>query len=96
MVAIPRTLLASWAADRPTIKAVYVFGSYARGEATSGSDLDLAFEFMDSDDGLSELITNARAWKAELSRLTGIIVKDLCLSIDKPAQGIRLKVFSRD
>jgi predicted nucleotidyltransferase len=92
---IPRTALAEWAINKPTIKAVYVFGSYARGEAGPESDLDLCFEFFDADDALVELIERAASWKAELSLLTGLVVKDLYLSTDCAAQGYRVQVFGR-
>src|SRR5580698_10265859 len=87
MLKIPHQVLTDWAAGKPTIKSLYVFRSYARGEARPDSDLDLAFEFIDADDGLSELITNAAAWKGELSQLTGLVIKDLYLSTDTAAQG---------
>jgi predicted nucleotidyltransferase len=94
---IPRQILTQWAAAKPTIKALSVFGSYARGAAESDSDLDLAFEFtVAADDALSELICNAQAWKAELTELTGIVVKDLCLSTDAAARGQKVLVFSRE
>jgi predicted nucleotidyltransferase len=89
------TKLAAWAADKPTIKALYVLGSYARSEQIRTSDLDLAFEFMDVHVPLVELITNARAWKAEVSRLTGLVVKDVYLSTSPVAQRDRVLVFSR-
>ncbi len=92
---IPSGLLAEWAAGKLSIKALFVFGSYARGEARPDSDLDVAFEFIDADDGLSELITNAAAWKVELSQLTGLVIKDLYLSTDTAAQGACVQVFSR-
>jgi predicted nucleotidyltransferase len=76
--------LHKWAASKPTIKALYIFGSYARGDARIDSDLDLAFEFADVDEADAELICNARVWKAELTTLTGIIVKDLYLSTAQP------------
>jgi predicted nucleotidyltransferase len=95
MTKIPREMLAQWASRKSTIKLLYVFGSYARGEARSDSDLDLAFEFIDPDDALAELITNAAAWKAELTQLTGIIVKDLYLATDEPALGPKVEVFCR-
>jgi Nucleotidyltransferase domain len=60
-----------------------VFGSYARGEARPDSDLDLAFDFIDADEALSEMIERAAAWKAELSQLTGIMIKDVYLTTDK-------------
>ena len=75
----------AWAASKPTIKSLYVFGSYARGEQTPASDLDLAFEFVGVDEPLAELISNATSWKAELSRQ--LVVKDVYLSTDAAAQG---------
>ena len=35
-------VVAGWSDNRPAIKTAYIFGSYARGEARAGSDLDLA------------------------------------------------------
>jgi predicted nucleotidyltransferase len=94
---IPRQILMQWAAAKPTIKTLYVFGSYARGTARPDSDLDLAFNFTAGvDDGLSELICNIQAWKAELAELTGVIVKDLYLNTDAAARGPKLLVFSRE
>ena len=73
--------LAAWAASKPTIQALHIFGSYAKGTATPSSDLDLAFDFIESvDDSLAELIMNANAWKAEVTTLTGIPVKDVYLT----------------
>jgi predicted nucleotidyltransferase len=92
---IPRKVLAEWAASKPAIKALYVFGSYARGEARPDSDLDLAFDFIDMDEALAELIDNAAAWKAEVRQLTSITVKDVYLSTDKVAQGTRVLIFGR-
>jgi predicted nucleotidyltransferase len=87
--------LATWAAGKPTIKALYVFGSYARSEQTRTFDLDLAFEFVGVGQDFVELTTNARAWKAEVSRLTGLVVKDVYLSTSPVAQRDRVLVFSR-
>jgi predicted nucleotidyltransferase len=91
-----RDKLQSWAATKPTIKALYVFGSYARGAAQPGSDLDLAFEFTGVDEADAELICNAKAWKTELTRLTGITVKDLYHSTAAPVRkGAVVLVFNR-
>ncbi len=91
-----RSKLAKWAASKPTIKGLYVFGSYAKGEARADSDLDLAFEFVDGlDDPLAELIENAAAWKAELTALAGITVKDLYLHSDEVVGSERVTVFSQ-
>jgi predicted nucleotidyltransferase len=96
MTGIPSEILAHWAAAKPTIKALYVFGSRAGGSAHSDSDLDLAFDFIDVDEPLAELIANAAQWKAELTDLTGIIVKDVYLSTDAAVRGARLLIFSRE
>ena len=91
-----RGKLQNWAATKPTIKALYVFGSYARGAAQPGSDLDLAFEFTGVDEADAELICNAKAWKTELTRLTGITVKDLYHSTAAPVRkGAVVLVFNR-
>ena len=82
MIQIPREALAQWAATKPTIGVLYVFGGYAAGTAHAGSDLDLAFDFVGVDEQLAELIVNAERWKVELNQLTGLVVKDLCLSTD--------------
>lgn len=70
--------LAAWALGKPSVIALHIFGSRARGAARPDSDLDLAFDLMPADgEDLAELIQNAAKWKAELSALTGLQVKDL-------------------
>jgi predicted nucleotidyltransferase len=39
-------VISAWADKYPCIKAMYVFGSVARNEATATSDLDIAFEYV--------------------------------------------------
>jgi predicted nucleotidyltransferase len=95
MYKIPHEVLAKWAQAKPTIKTLYVFGSYAEGTARRDSDLDLAFDFMNVDEPLSELIENAADWKAELSRLTGIVVKDVYLVTDAVSRGPKVLIFRR-
>jgi predicted nucleotidyltransferase len=73
-----KSKLAAWAETKPTIKALYVFGSRAKGTANPESDLDLAFSFVDDiDNADSELIENSEDWKKELTNLTGLHVKDV-------------------
>jgi predicted nucleotidyltransferase len=72
-----------------------VFGSRADGTARPDSDLDLAFDFVNVDEPLAELIANAARWKAELSEETGLVVKDVYLSTSPKAQGPRELVYSR-
>jgi hypothetical protein len=93
---IPRQILARWAAGKPTIKALYVFGSYARGEARPDSDLDIAFDFTGVDEDDVELIGNARAWKTELTLLTGIKVENLYPATAAPVtNGPSVLIFRR-
>jgi predicted nucleotidyltransferase len=75
-------VLLAWAAAHPNIAKLHLFGSRASGVSEPWSDLDLAFEFDGIDDDLAELIENSSAWKAELSSLLGLVVKDLYLFTD--------------
>jgi predicted nucleotidyltransferase len=68
-------LLAAWAETKPTIAALHLFGSRARGDFRPNSDVDLAFEFVGVDEDLAELISNAAKWKGELRAITGLEVK---------------------
>jgi predicted nucleotidyltransferase len=92
MVEIPRAKLATWTASKPTIQALYLFGSYAHGEARSDSNLDLAFEFIGIDEDDAKLMSNAALWKAELNRITGIVVKDVYLRASDPVKRSRAVV----
>ena len=92
--AIPREALCAWAAKTQSVAALYVFGSYARGEATDAS-LDIALELAPKDgQALAELIQHAAAWKAELGTATGIRVKDIYLASDSCTTG-KLLIFCR-
>ena len=88
--------LAAWAANHSSVQALHVFGSRARGDASFNSDLDIAFD-LESRHGndLSELIVNAPQWKAELTKLTGVLVKDLYLRRDLQPDETIVTVFRR-
>jgi len=78
------------------VRALHIFGSRARGDARPDSDLDLAFDLMPADGAeLAELIENAAMWKAEVSTLTDLIVKDLYLRSDPVVSGAVVTVFRR-
>jgi predicted nucleotidyltransferase len=92
-----RNTLCAWAAGKPTIKALYIFGSYATGKARAQSDLDVALEFIeDLDEPDAELICNRDSWRQELTALTGICVKDIYKSTDSVVvDGPKLPIFLR-
>lgn len=75
--------LAAWADTKPTIAALYIFGSRARATHRPESNLDLAFEFVGVDDELVELLLHRDVWQHELTALTGFVVKDLYLWSDR-------------
>lgn len=88
--------LARWAATKPTIEVMYIFGSRAKGMARPSSDLDLAFDFIDDiDNADSELIENAAQWKHELTKLTGFVVKDVYPGDDEKVGPERTVVYRR-
>jgi predicted nucleotidyltransferase len=72
--------LAAWAHKHPEIVSLFVFGSRARSDARLDSDLDLAFELDDArETPLTVLAVSRGQWQQELSALTGLVVRDLCL-----------------
>lgn len=91
-----RQVLAEYFADKP-VRRVQVFGSYARGEATAESDLDLLLSFASaSRPTLLDLVH----YQADLEQLLGLkvdvgtavdpyiqrfISKDLTLAYEKAA-----------
>jgi len=75
--------LAAWAETKPTIVALYVFGSCARGTSRPDADLTIAFEFAGVEDELVELLLNQKEWRCELAELTGLVVQELCLWSDR-------------
>lgn len=89
-------MLAAWAAQRPEILTLFVFGSRARGDAQADSDLDLAFELDDSlETQFTVLVVNRGQWQRELSDLTGQIVRDLYLLDNSVVTGPIKQVYSR-
>ena len=89
--------LAEWAASRPEVLALFVFGSRARGDARPDSDLDVAVELDDSHESqLTVLVTNRAQWQRELSALTGFVVRDLYLWGDPEITGPVRQVYGRE
>ena len=88
--------LATWAEKHPEILSLFVFGSRARGDARSDSDLDLAFELDESrETPLTVLVVNRAQWQQELSALTGLVVRDLYLWDDRPVSRPVKEVYWR-
>lgn len=58
-----------WAVSSPSVAAVYIYGSRARGSGRPYSDLDLAI-LVNASDGnhLSDWIENASRWRRELGK----------------------------
>jgi len=89
--------LASWAASTPNVRALYLFGSRARGNARLDSDIDLAVD-LDTGDGeeLAELIQTRASWRHMLSSLTGLTVKDIHLRSDREVSEPVVLVYRRE
>jgi predicted nucleotidyltransferase len=65
----------SWAQLHSDVKEVWLYGSYARGEETGDSDLDLAVvPTGDSNEILVTFICEAREWEEELQAVLPIKV----------------------
>jgi len=74
--------IAKWAASKPIIKRVFIFGSRARGDHRPDSDLDVAveldsteFEGADESGGLATWMFESPGWKQELQRLSPYAVQ---------------------
>jgi len=68
--------LAHWAAGKPLVGRVFIFGSRARSEHRADSDIDIAIELdlsaargMDESGGLVTWIFETKEWKTELKAL---------------------------
>lgn len=88
-------ILLAWATSKPSVIALYVFGSRARGDEQPAADLDIALELEARFGDLDELITNRAVWKRELTMATGILVKDIQLRADPEVTGRIVTVYRR-
>jgi predicted nucleotidyltransferase len=62
-------ILRSWALQTPQVQEAYLFGSYAKGEARHGSDVDVAIKA--SDGNWTAL---AAKWEQYLTGALGVMV----------------------
>jgi predicted nucleotidyltransferase len=60
--------VASWAATKPTIRAVWLIGSRAKGTHRPDSDVDLAAAYIPAPD-FTEFFYDRKNWTAELRAL---------------------------
>ena len=68
--------LANWSAGKPLVSRVWVFGSRARGDHRSDSDVDVAIELdlahsegMDESGGLATWMFDTKGWREEIEAL---------------------------
>jgi len=83
--------LRSWAQQTRQIEEAYLFGSYAKGEAHGGSDVDVAIKASASN--WADLIAT---WQKQLTQQLGVRVSIRTLANPKirkycHAHGVRLK-----
>jgi len=61
--------LVCWAAAKPFVRKLWLFGSWVKGNHNSNSDVDIAIEIdpINGDEGaLASWVEHAQHWKAEL------------------------------
>ena len=61
--------LRSWAEQTPQVQEAYLFGSYAKGEARTGSDVDIAFRASAVD-----WTFRTAKWEEDLTKAIGVRV----------------------
>jgi uncharacterized protein len=68
--------LSSWAAGKPLVARLWIFGSRARGDHRTDSDLDIAIELdltaangVDESGGLATWMFDTEGWEEELASL---------------------------
>ncbi len=78
--------LRRWAAERPAIAAIWLFGSQARGDAGPNSDHDIALELMPkrgSDDwAFTEYFFASDEWKREIKAIVQNEISLVCYRDD--------------
>jgi predicted nucleotidyltransferase len=68
-----KEIIFNWASTLPVKVRVYLFGSRLKGTAKSDSDLDIAIEFLESDDDLMWFDYHDK-WQGYLTDKTGLSV----------------------
>ena len=73
-----RDALAEWAASKPLVNRLWIFGSRARGDHRPDSDLDIAIELdlsaangCDDSGGFATWCFDTKGWREELEQIAG-------------------------
>lgn len=76
-----KTLLSTWAAEKPLVSRLWLFGSRVRGDHRPDSDVDVAIELdmsavkgVDESGGMATWAFDATPWKPELEGLLSLLV----------------------
>ena len=80
-------ILRAWAQQTPEVQEAYLFGSYAKGEAHIGSDVDIAIKA-----SAGNWTALATKWEQHLTNELGVTVK-IC-TLDNPKVSEYCEVFS--
>lgn len=62
-------ILKAWAQHTPQVKEAYLFGSYAKGEAHAGSDIDIAIRA-----SVTDWTFRTAKWEEDLTKAIGVQV----------------------
>jgi len=73
--------LNAWAAGKPLVNRLWIFGSRVRGDHQDDSDLDVAIELdlsaasgVDDSGGLATWMFDTKGWREQLQGLTGLVI----------------------
>lgn len=85
-------ILRSWAEHTPQVEAAYLFGSYAKGEAHSGSDVDIAIQATEGNwtalaGKWEQHLTEAIGVKVNIRTLANDTVRGYCAEFSVPLKG---------
>ena len=80
-IADMHTLLSAWAAEKPLVGRLWLFGSRVRGDHRPDSDVDVAIELdmsaargADESGGIATWAFDTKTWKPELEGLLSLVV----------------------
>lgn len=76
-----QALLTVWAAEKPLVNRLWLFGSRVRGDHSPDSDADVAIELdmsaakgVDESGGMATWAFDTKSWKPELDGLLSLVV----------------------